>query len=98
MVNTVISSSGTTYLDCESNAPFTGTFAPNGYVCGPGSCPLFPGPNGYNPTVSSFPGLYSVPNGNWTLAMEDRFVCYLCGYKSVGYLKNWTIAFDYSGL
>ncbi|MBK8496922.1 MAG: hypothetical protein IPL50_19420 [Chitinophagaceae bacterium] len=46
-------------------------------------------PAGYIPTVTNFNGLYSVPNGNWTLGMYDW------GFGDLGTLTNWELKFDY---
>lgn len=89
-VNTVISSTGTTALGAGS-APYTGTFAPDAagatFVT---SGLTFPGgPSGYVPNVTSFSGLYSVPNGNWTLAVYDY------GAGDIGTITSWSIDITY---
>lgn len=72
-VNTVISSSGTAALNTGTSPGFTGTFKPD---AGTGS--IIPaavaGPVGYIPDVTTFPALYSTPNGTWTLAFYDYYV------------------------
>lgn len=72
-VNTVISSSGTAALSTGTSPGFTGTFKPD---AGTGS--IIPaavaGPVGYIPDVTTFPALYSTPNGTWTLAFYDYYV------------------------
>ncbi len=89
-VNTIISSTGTTALGAGT-APYTGTFAPDAagatFVT---SGLTFPGgPVNYVPNVSSFSGLYSVPNGNWTLAVYDY------GQGDVGTITSWSIDITY---
>ena len=85
-VNTKISSAGTASLSSGSN-PYTGTFKPD--AAGPASSPAA-GPTGFLPTVGTFPGLYSVPNGTWTLAMYDG------GGGDLGTLTNWSLTIDYT--
>ena len=96
-INTIISSTSATALSAGA-PPYTGTFRPDAVgatyiVNGPGGGNTFPGgptsPAGYIPTVSSFSGLYSVPNGNWTLGMYDW------GAGDLGTLTNWEIKIDY---
>jgi subtilisin-like proprotein convertase family protein/uncharacterized protein YjdB len=80
LTNTVISSAGTTTL-ASGSVPFTGTFAPaavNGV-----------GPTSFISNVTNFSGLYSVPNGNWTLALYDD------AGSDVGSLVNWTLTISY---
>ncbi len=89
-VNTVISSTGTTTLDLGV-APFTGTFRADavGATFVAFGFTLAGGPVGYAPTTTNWNGLYSTPNGNWTLAMYDA------GAPDLGTLTSWSIAFDY---
>lgn len=85
-VNTVISSTGTAALSTGTGT-YTGTFKADAIL---GNGPFGPsGPTGYNSTTTSWNALYSVPNGNWTLAMYDG------GAGDVGTLTSWTITFDY---
>ena len=83
--NTIISSSGTTALSAGVN-PYTNTFKADAAAAtaNPAS-----GPTGYIPNVTSFSGLYSTPNGNWTLAMYDG------GAGDVGTITSWSLSFDY---
>ena len=91
LLNTVISSSGTTSFGVshpsfpsgfDPLAPFTGTFmatAANNV-----------GPTNYVSNATSFEELYSVPNGDWMLAMVD------VDDGAIGSLTGWAIEFDYS--
>ena len=95
-VNTVISSTGVTALN-TGTAPFTATFKPDavgatfdlnfgppvGIITYPG------GPVGFVPNVTTFSGLYSVPSGNWTIAIFD------VGQGDVGTLTNWSMDITY---
>ncbi|HEY6504072.1 MAG TPA: fibronectin type III domain-containing protein [Chitinophagaceae bacterium] len=83
MTNMVISSASTTSL-ATALPPFTGTFAADA-VNGVG-------PTGNVSNVTSFAGLYSIGNGNWTLAMRD-----LVGLD-VGILTSWSITLTYQML
>jgi len=81
LVDTVISSQGTIALSTgvASDAPFTGTFkatAASGV-----------GPTGYLSDAASFDELYTIPSGNWTLAMRDTNV------TDAGTLTSWEIEF-----
>ena len=89
-VNTVISSAGTTRLSAGT-APFTGVFRADavGPVFNIFGFDLPGGPVGYIPTVTTWAGLHSVPNGNWTLALYDA------GAPDIGNLTNWEIAITY---
>ncbi|MEI9811132.1 MAG: GEVED domain-containing protein [Bacteroidota bacterium] len=80
ITNAVISSTGVNSLS-GSLAPFTGTWIPDAATG--------VGPNGYISDVNSFSGLYSVGNGNWTLALEDLFGI------DLGVLKSWSITITY---
>lgn len=80
-VNTVISSAGVTSLGSVS-APFTGTFAPdavNGLAAG-----------GNSSNVTTFPSLYSTPNGTWTLRYRDA------QSGTQGTLVNWSVTIHYT--
>ena len=84
--NTRFSSTGTNALNTGSN-PYNAVFKPDAVV---GNGPFGPsGPTGYNATVGTFAGLYSVPNGNWTLATYDG------GAGDVGTLTSWSLTFNY---
>jgi subtilisin-like proprotein convertase family protein len=88
MVNTVISSTPALteqrFAFVAPSAPFTGTFM--------ATAANNTGPTGYKSDAASFEELYSVPNGNWTLAMVDL------GSGDIGTLTGWAIEFDYSTL
>ena len=94
-VNTVISSTGTVALGAGVSPGITGTFKPDaegatftmfGFT--------FPGgPTGFIPNVSNFSGLYSTPNGNWTLGIYDNSVGNNGGGLAV--LNNWSIDITY---
>ncbi|MFN8243152.1 MAG: YCF48-related protein [Ferruginibacter sp.] len=88
--NTVIGSAGTTLLSAGT-APFTATFKADGAGATFTAFGFtFPGgPTGYIPNTAAFSGLYSVPNGSWTLAMYDA------GAPDAGVLNNWCLDVDY---
>jgi len=93
-VNTVISSASTTPLSAGA-PPYTGTFradAAGATYTAVGF--TFPGgpttPAGYIPTVSAFSGLYSQPNGNWSLGIYDW------GAGDLGTLTDWELHIDYT--
>ncbi|MGA1379031.1 MAG: proprotein convertase P-domain-containing protein [Chitinophagaceae bacterium] len=81
LVNTVVSSTGTTSF-ASGSAPFTGTFA--------ATAAIGQGPTGSTSTAANFAALYSTPSGNWVLAMRD-----LAG-GDLGTLTSWSISFDYA--
>ncbi|GAB2834786.1 hypothetical protein GCM10027043_41230 [Ferruginibacter profundus] len=83
--NTRVSSTGTAALSSGTN-PYNGIFKAD--AAGPASSPAA-GPTGMLPTVGTFAGLYSVPNGNWTLGMYDG------GAGDVGTLTSWSLTFNY---
>lgn len=83
--NTVISSAGTAALSSGTN-PYTGTFRADAVLGGAfGQA----GPTGFIPTVTTWSGLYSTPNGNWTLAMYDG------GPADLGTLTSWQLCLTY---
>ena len=90
--NTRFSSAGTVSVGSGS-VPFNGIYKADGYVgAGPtgfGYPNTNTGPTGYSATVATFPGLYSVPNGNWTLAMYDG------GAGDIGTLTSWSVTISY---
>lgn len=88
--NTTISSAGTAALN-TGTAPYTGTFRPDGVgaTFTAFGATLPGGPIDYIPNVTTFSGLYSVANGDWTLAMYDA------GDPSVGTLTSWSINITY---
>ncbi|MCW5916359.1 MAG: hypothetical protein KIS82_03325 [Ferruginibacter sp.] len=89
--NTVFSSTGTTALIDGTN-PYTGTFAPDNQDpadADPTTVPL--GPAGFIPTTRILSDLYSIGNGNWTLALYDY---YGDGLTS-NLLVDWGISFTY---
>jgi subtilisin-like proprotein convertase family protein len=79
--NTTISSASTTSL-ATGAAPFTGTFAADGNIGW--------GPAAYASNVATFASLFSIPNGNWRLAMAD-----FAG-GDVGTLTSWSITINYA--
>jgi subtilisin-like proprotein convertase family protein len=84
-VNTTISSTGTAALSSGAN-PYTGTFKADAATAAanpPG------GPTGFIPNVTTWNGLYSVANGNWTLAMRDGFA------GDQGTLTSWSLKLTY---
>jgi subtilisin-like proprotein convertase family protein len=81
LVNTVISSQGTVaFTPVASDAPFTGTFK--------ATAATNVGPTGYKSNATSFAQLYTIPSGNWTLAMLDAV-----GSSLGGTLTFWEIEF-----
>jgi hypothetical protein len=78
MVNTVISSQGTVAFTPPSVAPFTGTFK--------ATAATNVGPTAYVSNATSFAELYTVPSGNWTLAMRDY------AEYDIGTLTSWEIS------
>ncbi len=81
LVNTVVSSTGTTSF-ASGSAPFTGTFA--------ATASIGVGPTGNVSTAANFAALYSTPNGNWTLSLQDLYL------GDLGTLTGWSISFDYA--
>lgn len=89
--NTIFSSTGTVALIDGTN-PYTGTFAPDNQDpadADPTTVPL--GPAGFIPTTRILSDLYSIGNGNWTLALYDY---YGDGLTS-NLLVDWGISFTY---
>ena len=80
-VNTVVSSAGVT-LFSAGTPPYTGTFAPKASSA--------VGPAGSVSNVTTFSGLYSVPNGSWTLVLQDLFT------GDEPFLNNWSIEITYT--
>ena len=83
--NTTVSSSGSNALSTGTN-PYTGTFKADALNAGIGGTG---GPTGYTPTVTTWAPLYTIPNGNWVLAMKDGFG------GDQGTLTSWSLSFDY---
>ena len=81
LVNTIVSSTGTTSF-ASGTPPYTGTFA--------ATAAIGQGPTGYTSNAANFAALYSTPNGNWVLAMRDLFG------GDLGLLTSWSISFDYT--
>ena len=79
---TTISSSGTTTLTSGAS-PFTGSFAADA-ASGIGS-------GGYVSTITSWAGLYTVPNGTWTLITCNTYTS-----PDVSSLVSWSITINYS--
>lgn len=87
--NTVISSAGTATLVSGSD-PWTGIFAPDAPT-NPGTVPT--AATSLSPTnanVFTFPDLYSVPSGNWTLGVFDYAA------PDEGTFLNWELSLTYS--
>ncbi|HRI25439.1 MAG TPA: M36 family metallopeptidase, partial [Ferruginibacter sp.] len=84
--NTTISSAGTAALSSGSN-PYTGTFRADAVLTGAFG-PA--GPNGMLPNVTTWAGLYSVPNGTYTLGMYDG------GGGDLGTLTSWCLNITYT--
>ncbi len=79
--NVIISSTGTAALPTAATTPITGTFAPD--------ATLGAGATGFTGNASSFADLYSVGNGDWTLAVRDAALF------DVGTLVSWSISITY---
>ncbi len=79
-VNTIISSASTTSLG-TGTAPFTGTFKADGV--------LNVGPTAFRSNVINFSDLFSIPNGDWKLAMVDPWG------GDEGTLTSWSIDITY---
>ena len=75
-VNTIIASASGTPL-ATGTAPFTGIYTPDAATA--------QGPTGFVSNVTLFSDLFSVPNGNWTLAMRDGAT------GDVGTLTSWSV-------
>ncbi len=89
-VNTTFSSQTSPVLPLIGTAsnPYTGTFRPDAVVTpATGNPPA--GPTGNLPTTNNFANLFSVPNGNWTLAIYDGF------NGDEGTLSTWTLELTY---
>ncbi|MBX2905943.1 MAG: proprotein convertase P-domain-containing protein [Taibaiella sp.] len=80
-VNTTFSSTSATSV-VGASAPFTNTYAPQG-ATGVGSI-------AYPSNVTSFSGLYSVPNGTWLLSMRDQ------AGGDLGTLTSWSLTINYT--
>ena len=77
--NTVISSaSGANF----TSAPFTGTFGADESS--------FAGPTGFLSNVTSWPTLFTTPNGTWTLAVRDR------ASSNVATVNSWAVIIHYT--
>ena len=79
-VNTIVSSAGGTAFTAGA-PPYTGTFAPK--------AASGVGPAGSVSNVTTFSGLYSVPNGAWTLVLQDLWS------GDDPFLNNWTVEITY---
>ena len=88
-VNTIIGSTGTTALSAGV-APFSALFKADGNTAATGAFGVPSGATGFAPNTPTFAGLYSVPNGPWTIAMYDA------GPPDVGSLTNWTLNITYT--
>jgi subtilisin-like proprotein convertase family protein len=80
ITNMVISSATGLPAIPTTGAPFTGTWAPD---AGAG------GPNGFVSNATSFSELFSIGNGNWTLAARDYV------NADIGNITSWTISITY---
>jgi len=93
-VNTIINSTSGTALGSGA-PPYTSAFKPDAAGATYTAVGFtFPGgpttPAGYIPTVSTFSGLYSTPNGTWSLGMYDW------GAGDLGTLTNWELVIEYT--
>lgn len=88
-LNTEISHTGTAALS-SGTSPFTGTFKADAQAATVPSGFPPSGPAGYTPTTTAWSGLYSTPNGNWTLAFYDYFID-----PDPGTLTKWDLEITY---
>ena len=90
IVNATIASNGVAALSTAATTPLTGTWKAD--LINGGLTPGYPlgDPTGYPATATSWAQLYSVPNGNWTLAIVDD------GAGDIGSLTNWSITINYT--
>ena len=86
--NTFINSTATASLS-SGTPPWNGSFRPDAIPGPAGGFGVPAGPTGFLPTVTSFAGLTSILNGNWTIAMYDA------GPPDVGVLNNWSLEITY---
>ena len=86
--NTFINSTATASLS-SGTPPWTGSFRPDAIPGPTGGFGVPAGPTGFLPNVTSFAGLTSILNGNWTIAMYDA------GPPDVGVLNNWSLEITY---
>lgn len=87
-VNTVISSTGTVALSTVTAQPITGTFRADA-INNPIAGVTVQNPAGFVSNAAAFIDLYSVPNGDWTLALADG------GPADVGTLTSWSMDITY---
>jgi subtilisin-like proprotein convertase family protein len=83
LVNTEISSASANPIPA-AGAPYTGTYRADALAANP--------PTAFPQNVTSFAGLYSVGNGNWTLALRDN------AGLDLGTLTSWSITITYQVL
>lgn len=87
---TVISSTGTATL-VSGTDPWTGIFAPDAVATPVAGIPTAPTTlSATNANVFNFAGLYSVPDGVWTLGVYDY------ASPDAGTLLDWTLTLTYS--
>ncbi|MEP6675969.1 MAG: T9SS type A sorting domain-containing protein [Ferruginibacter sp.] len=89
-VNTVIGSTGVTLLSAGIAPGFTGLFKPDGNTAATGAFGVPSGATGFAPNTPTYAGLYSIPNGPWTIAIYDA------GPPDVGTLTSWTLNLTYT--
>lgn len=87
LTNTVITSDPSAPALPAAAPPYTGTYRPDAAAVVAGQ-----GPSGFPANVSSFADLFSVPNGDWTLAVADNAA------GDVGTLDSITITITYGTL
>ena len=85
--NTFFSSTGTAAVSTGLRPGYTGTFRADAVLAGAFGVPA--GPSGFLPTVTTWTGLTSILNGNWTIAMYDA------GAPDAGVLNNWSLEITY---
>lgn len=83
LTNTVFSSTSTTAIPA-TGAPYTGTWAPDAAIG--------VGPTGHLSNAASFSELFTVANGNWTIALRDIEALIS------GTLTSWTLTITYGTL
>lgn len=85
--NTVFSSNGNMPIG-DSASPFTGVFRADAVIPSAGNFPA--GPTSVTPNTRSWSGLYSQPNGSWTLGLYDA------AFGDQGTLQSWSIEIIYT--
>ncbi len=86
--NTNISSTGTVALSTVTTQPVTGTYRADAINTLPATF-VVQNPAGFVSDAANFQALYSIPNGDWTLALADG------GPADLGTLTSWSMDITY---